>query len=113
MDPEKAYLEAKQRFIQTSAWVSVLSLLLMAASRIPALAVNSPVAWLSGSFNIVMISLLGPILIFAGYCWVCINAIDLVDLRKSLAGSNQTTLDLPVRDVLLRLPVIDATPYPK
>jgi hypothetical protein len=113
MDPEKAYLEAKQRFIQTAAWVSILSLLLMAASRIPALAVNSPVAWLSGSFNIVMISLLGPILIFAGYCWVCLNAVDLVDLRTSLAGSNRTTLELPVRDVLLRLPVIDATPYPK
>jgi uncharacterized membrane protein len=60
MDPEKAYLEAKQRFVQTAAWVSVLSFLLMAASQIPALAVTSPVAWLSGSFNIVMISLLGP-----------------------------------------------------
>jgi hypothetical protein len=111
MDPEKAYLEAKQRFIQTAAWVSVLSLLLMAASRIPALAVNSPVAWLSGSFNVVMISLLGPILIFVGFCWVCLNTIDLIDLRASLLASGKTTLELPVRDVLLRLPVIDATAY--
>lgn len=111
MDPEKAYLEAKQRFVQTAAWVSVLSVLLMAASRIPALAVNSPVAWLSGSFNVVMISLLGPILIFVGFCWVCLNTIDLIDLRASLITSSRTTLEAPVREVLLRLPVIDATAY--
>jgi len=112
MDPEKAYLEAKQRFVQTAGWVSLISLLLMAASRIPALEVSSPVAWLSGSFNIVMISLLGPILIFGGFCWVCISAVDLIDLRTSLLTNGRTTLDPSVREVLLRLPAIDVTPYP-
>lgn len=112
MDPEKIYLEAKQRFIQTSAWVSLMSLLLMAASRIPALEVTSPVAWLSGSFNIVMISVLGPILIFGGFCWVCLSAGDLIDLQTALFNGRPSAIDPQVRDVLLRLPVIDALPYP-
>lgn len=111
MDPEKAYLEAKQRFLQTAGLVSIISLLLMVASRIPTLEVSSPVAWVSGSINVTLISLVGPILILGGFCWVCLSAIDLVDFRNSLLTTSSSTLAPAIREVLLRLPIVDAAPY--
>jgi hypothetical protein len=102
-DSLSRFVEARDRFVRTAMFLSGLSILGAAASRIPTWEVRSPVEWLAGSVNVGFLPIFGPLLITFGYSYLYLAWRAVVIAARRLPAEAQEAGDPLGYGLVLRL----------